>query len=78
MQEDTTKDNFNHVADNRREDEEFCENATKNECDTKQESDDDFIKEYHVIDNAQSEETDDHNHEDPSQSSATYDTNRID
>ena len=77
VQEDILIDNLDNVAEHGKEYEEFCENVTKNliECETKQESDDDLIKEYHVIDNAQSEETDNHNHEDPSQNSATNDTN---
>ena len=78
VQEDAPIENINHIADLTfdHEAKESCENVTKNlnECDQKQESDDDLIQEYHVIDNAQ---TDNHNGEDPSQNSATYDTNKI-
>ena len=81
VQEDSPIENINHIAGLTFDHEvkESWENVTKNlnECDQKQESDDDLIQEYHVIDNAQSDKTDNHNSEDPSQNSATYDTNKI-
>ena len=83
LQENTLVENIHHYEDQTNNQEinhkEPDENVTltSSECNAKsQDSDDDLIKEYHVIQNAHSDdETDNHNHNSARQNSGTNDTN---
>ena len=86
LQENTPVENIQNYTEPTNDQEidlkESGENVTtlpSSECDTKyQNSDDDLIKEYQVIQIAQSDdETDNHNPKDPSQNSDTDDTNML-